>query len=298
MDTLVALGSTTAFGYSTWALLSGAGGHLYFMEAAAIISLISVGHWIEARVSERASGALKSLLNLAPQTARRLSSPHPDPLPRGEGTATTAARKFMVSGSNPALDQLLPLPTGEGRGEGNLNLKTFSFSKSAIGNRQSAIEGGSRCRIKIRRPHGAAPRRPRAGGRRSRGRRIRRGRSHAHRRIRSRRQKIRQRTVRRHGEPERPPRHARHRHGRKHRAAHIIAAVQRAQTSRADIQRLGDRISNVFVPIIVTIALAAGLWWGLAPESAEQVHEFLARFLWNTHAPMGVAAGSSSPRRF
>ncbi|HEX4341791.1 MAG TPA: cation transporter, partial [Verrucomicrobiae bacterium] len=51
MDTLVALGSTTAFGYSVWALLSGAGGHLYFMEAAAIITLISIGHWIEARVS-------------------------------------------------------------------------------------------------------------------------------------------------------------------------------------------------------------------------------------------------------
>ncbi|MEI9962061.1 MAG: hypothetical protein WDM76_13295 [Limisphaerales bacterium] len=28
--------------------------------------------------------------------------------------------------------------------------------------------------------------------------------------------------------------------------AHVIAAVQRAQTSRADIQRLGDRVSNVF----------------------------------------------------
>ena len=58
MDTLVALGSTTAFGYSAWALLTGQGGHLYFMEAAAIITLISIGHWIEARVSARASGAL------------------------------------------------------------------------------------------------------------------------------------------------------------------------------------------------------------------------------------------------
>ena len=74
MDTLVALGSTTAFSYSAWALLSGAGGHLYFMEAAAIISLISAGHWLEARVSDKASGALKSLLNLAPQTARRKNS--------------------------------------------------------------------------------------------------------------------------------------------------------------------------------------------------------------------------------
>ena len=72
MDTLVALGSTTAFGYSAWALFGGAGGHLYFMEAAAIITLISFGHWLEARVSARASGALEKLLNLAPQTARRI----------------------------------------------------------------------------------------------------------------------------------------------------------------------------------------------------------------------------------
>ena len=40
--------------------------------------------------------------------------------------------------------------------------------------------------------------------------------------------------------------------------AHIIAAVQRAQNSRAHIQRLADRISNVFVPIVVLIAIGAG----------------------------------------
>ena len=74
MDTLVALGSTTAFGYSAWALLAGWPGHFYFMEAASIITLISVGHWVEARVSEKAAGALKSLMTLAPQTARRLES--------------------------------------------------------------------------------------------------------------------------------------------------------------------------------------------------------------------------------
>jgi len=53
-------------------LLGGVGGHLYFMEAAAIITLISFGHWLEARVSARASGALEKLLNLAPQLARRV----------------------------------------------------------------------------------------------------------------------------------------------------------------------------------------------------------------------------------
>src|SRR5262249_44104867 len=49
-------------------------GHLYFMEAAAIITLISVGHWIESRVSARASSALRHLLNLAPGMARRRNS--------------------------------------------------------------------------------------------------------------------------------------------------------------------------------------------------------------------------------
>src|SRR5207245_11390887 len=51
MDTLVALGSTTAFGYSVWGLFSGWHGHLYFMEAASIVTLISTGHFMEAVVS-------------------------------------------------------------------------------------------------------------------------------------------------------------------------------------------------------------------------------------------------------
>ena len=42
--------------------------------------------------------------------------------------------------------------------------------------------------------------------------------------------------------------------------AQIIAAVSRAQDSRAEIQRLGDRVSSVFVPIVVAIAIAAALW--------------------------------------
>ena len=66
MDTLVALGSTAAFGYSLWALLWGAGGHLYFMEAAAIITLISVGHWLEARVTGQAENSLRGPVAVGP----------------------------------------------------------------------------------------------------------------------------------------------------------------------------------------------------------------------------------------
>jgi Cu+-exporting ATPase len=69
--------------------------------------------------------------------------------------------------------------------------------------------------------------------------------------------------------------------------AHIIGAVQRAQNSRANIQRLGDRVSSVFVPVVVGMAAAAALWWGLAPGSAMQVHSWLGRFLWPAHLPVG-----------
>ena len=72
--------------------------------------------------------------------------------------------------------------------------------------------------------------------------------------------------------------------------AHIIAAVQRAQSSRADIQRLGDRVSSIFVPVVVAIAIAAGLWWGLAPESARHIHALFAPFLWPVMTPAGMAA--------
>ena len=64
--------------------------------------------------------------------------------------------------------------------------------------------------------------------------------------------------------------------------AQIIAAVERAQHSRAGIQRLGDRVASVFVPIVIGIALATALWWGLAPDSANQVAQVLAKYLWPT----------------
>jgi Cu+-exporting ATPase len=48
----------------------------------------------------------------------------------------------------------------------------------------------------------------------------------------------------------------------------------------------------VFVPIVVTIALGAALWWGVAPESAASVHAWLSQFLWHAHAPEGRLAAA------
>src|SRR5687768_5157697 len=74
MDTLVALGSTTAFAYSVWGLLAGWQQHLYFMDAAAILTLVSVGHYLEGKASAQAASSLRALLKLAPETARKLNS--------------------------------------------------------------------------------------------------------------------------------------------------------------------------------------------------------------------------------
>ncbi len=74
MDTLVALGSGTAFVYSTiLAILivtDNGYGHLYFESAVMIIALVSVGKFFESRSKERTKDAVNGLKNLAPKEAR------------------------------------------------------------------------------------------------------------------------------------------------------------------------------------------------------------------------------------
>ena len=83
MDTLVALGSSAAFGYSlvelfAMILAQGNGDHhrvmelgmnLYFESAAMIPTLITVGKMLEARSKGKTTDALKGLMKLAPKTA-------------------------------------------------------------------------------------------------------------------------------------------------------------------------------------------------------------------------------------
>jgi copper-transporting P-type ATPase V len=60
MDTLIALGSLTAYGYSVWSALSGRMGH-YFDTAAVIVTLILVGKVLEARARGAAGDAARIL---------------------------------------------------------------------------------------------------------------------------------------------------------------------------------------------------------------------------------------------
>ena len=74
MDTLVALGSGTAFIYSiilaVLILTDNGSGHLYFESAVMIIALVSVGKFFESRSKERTKDAVNGLKNLVPKEAR------------------------------------------------------------------------------------------------------------------------------------------------------------------------------------------------------------------------------------
>ena len=72
MMTLISLAITVAFVYSVFALFV-APDSGFFWEMATLIDVMLLGHWIEMRSVRQASGALKELAKLMPDTAERIS---------------------------------------------------------------------------------------------------------------------------------------------------------------------------------------------------------------------------------
>jgi Cu+-exporting ATPase len=70
MDTLVSLGSSAAFVYSSWVVLSHSGADTYFDTAAVIVTLILIGKYLEARARSQANSAIKRLGGLSAKAAR------------------------------------------------------------------------------------------------------------------------------------------------------------------------------------------------------------------------------------
>ena len=230
MDTLVSLGSTTAFLYSLWGLFAGWHAHLYFMDAAAIITLVSVGHYLESKASAQAASSLKALLQLAPQTARRVRNGVEEDVPV----------------ASLGLDDVVSLKPGDRvPTDGVVTEGNSSVNESMLTGESLPVEKNADSKVY-------------AGTLNESG--------HILYRVSA--------------------------TGEETALAHIIQIVQQAQSSRASIQRLGDKVSSIFVPIVVAIAIATALWWGLAPQSAEAVHRWLSQFLWAPHLPEGGLSGA------
>ncbi len=71
MDTLIALGVGSAYGYSL-PVIYRRRGHMYFEAAAAIITFVLLGRYLEERARGKAGEAIRKLVDLQPQTATLL----------------------------------------------------------------------------------------------------------------------------------------------------------------------------------------------------------------------------------
>ncbi len=212
MDTLIALGATTAWAFSVVVLLAQLSGRLvdqplYFAESAALLGLISLGHWLEARASAKAGSAVRELLELQPDEAELA----------GPGSPTTRIRSADVRPGQ----RLLIRPGARIPVDGLVVEGTTEID-------ESVVTGES---LPVRKTPGDSVT---AGSMNTTGRIV----------VES--------TV----------------DGRHTTIARIAEIVQRAQASKADIQKLADRVSAVFVPAVLGVAAITFAGWWIAGRPA------------------------------
>ncbi len=142
MFTLIAIGTGAAFAYSVLATIAPGAfpeamrGHrgtpdLYFEAAAVITTLVLLGQVLELKARSRTSGAIRSLLALAPKTARRIAADGSEedvPLEHvvvGEKLRVTPGERVPVDGTilegASALDESMisgePMPVEKSAGD-------------------------------------------------------------------------------------------------------------------------------------------------------------------------------------
>ncbi len=261
MDTLISLGATVAWAYSAVNL----GGHLlgwwgppehvYFTEGTALLALISVGHWLEARARDRAGNAIRALMQLAPATALRLraaptTSSHPlSPHASSTHSSATTTESNPAPTDSPAprrlrLGVMQPAPSATPEPV-EVPVSVLEIGDAVLvkpGMRVpidgKVIEGISSVDESmltgeplpvVRRPGDTV-----IGG-----------------------------TINRDGaitlRVERV--------GSETALSQIVKLVETAQSAKPRVQRLADRISAVFVPIVLLIALGTGIAWYIVGES-------------------------------
>ena len=215
MNTLVAVGTWTAFSWSVAMLVApglmqasgGHAGHTWFDSAAMITALVLTGRWMEARARRSAGDAVRSLLELAPETAR---------VERG-GAIVDVPVKEVRRGDVCELRPGDRIPV-----DGVVLEGRTAVDESMLTGESLAVDKG---------PGDAL-----AGG-----------------------------TVNRTGSV----RMKAERVGSETSFARIVRAVRDAQSSRAPVQAMVDRVAGVFVPVVLAVALVTFVaWWALGGEGA------------------------------
>ncbi|MEX2241713.1 MAG: copper-translocating P-type ATPase, partial [Burkholderiales bacterium] len=207
MDLLVALGTSAAYGLSVYQLLAGADGvhDLYFEIAAALITFILLGKWLEARAKRQTTEAIRALNALRPDRA----------LVRRDGTDIEVPLASVVVG-----DLVVVRPGERVPVDGEIREGRSHVDESLITGESLPVAKGVGDRVT-----GASIN---ADGLLL----------------------VATRAI-----------------GAETTLARIIRLVENAQAAKAPIQRLVDRVSAVFVPIVLVIALGTLLAWGLATGS-------------------------------
>lgn len=237
MDTLVGLGTLTAWSYSALAVLAPRAvgehhaGHAYFDTSVTIVVLILLGRLLEARAKAGASQAMRRLLDLRPRTARRVRD-----------AADTAGADVPLDAVRPG-DVLLVRPGERVPVDGVVVAGRSAIDQGMLTGEPEPVEVGPGARVT-----GATLNR--TGAFTMRAERV----------------------------------------GADSMLMQIVAMVERAQTSKAAVQSLADRIAAVFVPAVLAIGLAAfGAWWFAGAGLAASLLRLVAVLIVACPCALGLA---------
>lgn len=208
MDSLVALGAAAGLVYSLIEMGLLIAGRiegmpdLYFESAGMILTLVTVGKYLEQRSRKKTTGAISALLRLAPDSA----------LVRRDGREVTVPAEEIVMGDTVIVRQGGKIPV-----DGVVTAGAASVDESALTGESLPVEKGEGATVSSA-------------------------------------------TVVLSGYLELEARRV----GSDTTLSQIVRLMEEAASSKAPISRLADRISAVFVPVVIGIALAAALLWHFA----------------------------------